>query len=353
MRFTDLCSSSHYSIIPLLLLALAGCQRHATEQMQRVLETTHTGPHLVIVQPERKLGTLTAGKRVETWEILNNGTEILHIGKLEKSCGCVQVRLDHPTLPPGETTKLSIDIAVLAGDSKSATVTLHSNDHGNPEQRVVLTWTANGAIEAAPKELDFGVVRPGVATTQMTTVTMVLGDLKEFDPDAKLMWSAREQLRVDRGERTFDGKTLREIWSITLTPIKGSNSYRTIIDLPSTAQRQPLIRVPVYWEVREIIESDPPSLFLGAGVPEGQFSGKVRIHSDPGTQLEVSSATWGAGELLGEVAQRKIDERTVEIELSGDFPEATGPHFNTLLVQCVQPVEMILEVPVSCLIQAE
>jgi hypothetical protein len=73
-----------------------------------------------------------------TFELVNNGTDVLEIKDVRTSCGCTAALVSNSTLKPGEKGTLKVDLDTKGRQGKmSRTVSIVSND--SEQQTKVIT----------------------------------------------------------------------------------------------------------------------------------------------------------------------------------------------------------------------
>lgn len=91
-------------------------------------------PRISFQKPHHQFGIVNADQRPH-WActLTNTGDGVLHISRLESSCGCTSTNLGKETLLQGESTQIQIDFDPknFLGPVKK-TVLVHSNDPANP-----------------------------------------------------------------------------------------------------------------------------------------------------------------------------------------------------------------------------
>ena len=84
---------------------------------------------LVLKEREYNFGKIPQGKPVtHVFEIVNNGTDSLHIENVQASCGCTTPTWDHKKSPaPGETTNITVGYNAASEGAFSKQVTITYN----------------------------------------------------------------------------------------------------------------------------------------------------------------------------------------------------------------------------------
>ena len=104
-------------------------------------------PRMVTASFEHSFGAVKPGTPLKyTFQIKNDGKEMLEIKSVAPSCGCTTSNFDK-TIAPGKTGGITLEVAKTDGYSgdvtKTATVTTNDPDH----QTFTLTLKANFSAE--------------------------------------------------------------------------------------------------------------------------------------------------------------------------------------------------------------
>ena len=338
---------------PLGLLTLVGC---GTGSAQSDPATTNLSvpsgpPSLVVVQPNRNLGVVELGKRVETFEISNSGGSDLTIKSLRKSCGCVQVELSRTTIPPGQSSRLQLTISPRQPEQRAASITIESNDPVSPDSRVVVEWVARGAVHADREKLEFGIVRPGVPSRltlhvekDANKVSTLCKTIVKSTPTGVLQAHLKSET-VTPNKRT-------EAWDITLQADETLTESSGRLYLSFAGEDHGDILIPVSWQLRKAVQATPGSLFLGVGTPGETITKSVELTSDPGIPLKVMKADHQDGKIDFQARLVELNAETTRVEIDATLPSTVGSYLGKLKVQCEVPVGAVVEIPITCVVRA-
>ena len=335
------------------LLTLAGCGTGAAQSDPTTKNhSVPSGPPaLVVVQPNRNLGVVELGKRIETFEISNSGGSDLTIKSLRKSCGCVQVELSRTTIPPGQSSRLQLTISPRQPEQRAASITIESNDPIESSSRVVVEWTARGAIHADREKLDFGVVRPGVPTTLTLNIEK---DAKKVSalcqtivkPTPKGVFKAQLKGETSTPDKRVETRDITFQSDETLTESSGR------LFLSFAGEDHGDILIPVSWQLRKAVQATPGSLFLGVGTPGDKLSKSIELTADPGVRLKVSKAQHQDGPIDFVTRLVEVNAETTRVEIDATLPSQAGSYLGRLRVECETPAGAVVEVPVTCVVRA-
>lgn len=327
-----------------------GCSLQAGPQTHEI--ETPESSRIVIIQPERDLGTISVGDRTEEFEIHNQGQRDLQILAIGQSCTCVDAKLENETIPPGSSTKLRFKISPRHSEQKIATVTIDCNDPATSRPQLVVKWTARGPLQVVPPQLEFGVVRPGVTSTQTLKVIRNSNEVAA-DLTTTLIARSRANITTRMIQQTPTDDSLEELWEVVLTPetTDDDQSNSSLVLALSSGVLEDM-SIPVLWQVREPVEASPRSLFVGAGPPSGSLRNSVTLSAVPGTPLKVLKvlSLEKSFEFTAKVVE--VDSSTARIEIEAMLPAKPGSYLGHLEVECESPAGIVLQVPVVCVTQA-
>jgi hypothetical protein len=147
-------------------------------------------PRISCDEPVFEFGTRDSSETVEhSFELKNTGTSDLTITAIRPACGCTATELTRPTIPPGETAKISTKLTLVgrSGEARK-TIAVESNDPANPTIVLAMEGKIATEFEVIPPTL---VIRkaPDVRAASASTLVRskateplkVLGVLSNLD----------------------------------------------------------------------------------------------------------------------------------------------------------------------------
>ena len=273
------------------------------------------------------------------------------IKSLRKSCGCVEVTLSRTTIPAGQSASLQVTISPRQPEQRAASITIESNDPLSSGSRVVVEWTARGAVYTDREKLDFGVVRPGVPATltlhvekDATKVSALCKTVVKSTPTDVL----KAQLTGDTS--TSDKRT--ETWDITFQADETLTETSGRLFLSFEGGDHGDILIPVSWQLRKVVQATSRSLFLGVGTPGENLSKSIELTADPGVRLKVSKAQHQDGPIDFVTRLVEVNAETTRVEIDATLPSQAGSYLGRLRVECETPAGAVVEVPVTCVVRA-
>lgn len=93
-----------------------------------------SGASLYLPENQFNFGKVKEGTTVShTFELINNGNDVLNIKDIKTSCGCTAALVSNSNLKPGEKGTLKVDLDTKGRQGKmSRTITIVSNDSEQP-----------------------------------------------------------------------------------------------------------------------------------------------------------------------------------------------------------------------------
>jgi hypothetical protein len=152
-------------LLSLSLFVVAACSLEAQPQLE-LQDTVNWGK----IVPEVTLGD--PAQITQDVTLKNIGTSILHIKKVETSCGCTSAPLDKDSLAPGEETKMRITLNLPhANGPLSKTVTVLSDDPAAPSQVLHLLADVQRPFQLSSSFIPFNKGKVGDAIEGVVTIS--------------------------------------------------------------------------------------------------------------------------------------------------------------------------------------
>lgn len=134
--------------------------------------TAFAGPEFSAVHGSFNFGTVPQGKKVQhTFVIRNTGDALLQIKQLTADCGCTAATPSTSLIPPGTSAEIAVvfDSANFSGKVQKK-VNLTTNAVKNPNFTFVMEGTVVEELQATPRQLSLGGVKPGIPREASITV---------------------------------------------------------------------------------------------------------------------------------------------------------------------------------------
>lgn len=185
-------------------------------------------------------GTYPAKERKEAfYKITNKGKGILKIGRIRKTCGCAEAKIDKKEINPGETGTLK---TVVLGDSIYGSyrknVYVESND---PKQRFLTLTVAGKAVPIVtikPKENIYaGFIPAEKEWKQEFHLLATESGIKLLEPILQTDTQAKAKL-TKKSNKLF-------LLTVTITPEKGKLDFKCKVKVP--------VSKPKGWKAVEIL----------------------------------------------------------------------------------------------------
>ena len=171
------------------------------------------GPAIQFEYREVDLGVMPQiSKRDTVFTFKNLGSEDLRILDVKTSCGCTAALASESVIPPGATGSINVkfDSKTFTGHV-TKTITVHSNDPGEPESQLTLRAQVEPMVVLGPERIELGLVRLG----------------------EKIHRSVRIGARKDKGLKILgvEGPETHFRWEITTVAHPDSDVYVIGLDL--------------------------------------------------------------------------------------------------------------------------
>ena len=173
------------------------------------------GPAIFFKNPDFNFGQIFKGQKIEhIFEFENRGKDILNIGKVKTSCGCIASILTNNTIPPGKTGE--IRATFNSGSYKgnvTKSISVISNDPGRPSYKLTISGKIIEDVSIKPRNIDFGSVYIGEKTNKTVTIK------SQTKPDFKIKKITPSKPFINASiteERKMVNMLSRYHWSIIL-----------------------------------------------------------------------------------------------------------------------------------------
>lgn len=310
------------------------------------LEPVAPIPNLHFDETEIDLGEIPVSyeSREVRFRFENRGGSDLFIKQLVTSCSCVAARIEPDELAPGQHGTILVAIRALEPEEKLAWVTVHANDPRRPRTTLQLRWRSVAPLELDPLSVDFGQVLPGARTS--TTVHVVRHELSRFADEGQI--EHIESFPRDEVEAILGPD---EVIDITLLPGIRTGVRLGHVDVHLTGTSRKNLRLPLRWEVRDIVQASPSRLFVGSGPPDSNHQRNIVVTATDDAELSLESVSLAGDVNSIDVPWTQASPNTAVVHLTCRFPHTAGAWTSELLIVSRRPEEHTLPVPVNGYVQ--
>lgn len=275
-------------------------------------------PRISCNKPVFQFGTRDSSETVEhSFELKNTGTSDLTITAIRPACGCTATELTRPTIPPGETAKISTKLT-LAGRSGEArkTISVESNDPANPTIVLAMEGKIATEFDVAPPVMTLRQPAAGQSATGSVQITSnaqsfrITGN-QSSDPSVHIFC-----------ETATDGRS-HQI-SAKIEKLSESDPKSFLVTLQTDHPRAPTIDIPaVVAPTRKFIAA-PASIVLTAG--NKPVKRTIIVKEASSGEFFISNIIVPQPEMIA--TPIKMGGLGYRIELNGVFPnqELNGKH---------------------------
>ena len=315
-------------------------------------------PRLTVVQTRQDLGEIPVGHEyVARFVLSNEGRVPVTVSDVLTSCTCTGATISTDSLAPGTDAVVEAAVHSRRPERKTAAVTLETDDPNRPTVRLEVAWRAVAPLTPDPLDLDFGALRPGDSVER--TLRLVRRDLPGSTPGSpgEASVSPTSRLTVVRTNGTGG---LAE-WSIVVrleAPDLAGAGAGTLV-IPIEGGWTDALRVPVRWEVRDVVAVKPPAAAIRAAAAGAPARVRVVVVGAGPISMAVPPVWEGPdGWADMTAAILKLTPDRFAVDLSGTLPEAPGRHSGVLWLPVAvrgaavadEPAVRTLRVPVSAFV---
>ncbi len=302
-------------------------------------------PSILVENPVFDFGAVPQGKIVEhVFTVKNQGNAPLRIRQIRTTCGCTVGNVTKRTIPPGETSALSIRFDTKGRQGpQSKSVFVRSNDPKQP----TLTCKVVGSILKAglsvePASLHFQNVEPGKSHEKIITVKAKPGrPLTVRDVASSLPYLSATLLPAPPA----GGGGLRIRVRLAAEAPLGifSGEVRFTVD----AERKSEYQVPVSGRIVGDLVFNPATLSLGRLRTNRPYSWSIFLHAIRKRDVAVTKVESAEGKLTLELRALKPG-RHYRITAQPAGPGTSGERLeDTIRIHTDSPTEPLVEIPVS------
>lgn len=318
------------------------------------------------VTPEvHKLGPIwldRPDRKIETTTLLKNlGPSPLQILEITKSCDCTSVRIGRRSIPPGESSPLSVQIrpGTTPGERISR-IQIQSTDRGRPVREITYEWEVKNPLHAESDSIEIHAVRAGEELGRSVPLHLdgmtrcPRCQLLVTSPASSISCTLREVVASDGAH---DGRSPRDSAPIgrldlKIQPPEDTQLHREVISVVIRCgdELRASLSLPLAWRVAPILQSSPERLSLGISEPGGRHSRKLILRSGEGRSFRLLGVSCPEANTLVAARHPAGSDALHAIELDLKVPGVEGPWRSTLSVETDHPGAERISIPVSALV---
>lgn len=252
------------------------------------------GPKIQVQDAEYDLGQVRVGQSAgHIFTIANVGTAPLEILKVESSCSCTTALLSDPTILPGKTLQLKVEVKPpKAEDYFEQFIRLRTNDPTQPIFELKVKAVAYLPIQSMPGRLYFGKIPFGTPATRKVEL--------EYSSKATRILGIRTSSDLVQARLLDENHRLE----VQVKPQRiGEIDEKVFID-GMDGDENLTLEIPVQGEVTGDFEISPKIVFFGKVNPNNkgnELSREVIITATGNQPLKVLSAESQSGQISTEI----------------------------------------------------
>jgi hypothetical protein len=282
-------------------------------------------------------------------KVMNTGTAVLKIYRVQSSCGCTVAGLksEDKEIQPGGSITLPVTMKpskVKQGDKFVKTVTIHSNDPIQPALPVRVEARVKLGVDSIPYSLVFKKMQFGEVRTQELK-------LKSYtDEEFKItrIDGVSGPLMVDFDE---DRIAKEHVIKVTVGPLADFRNMHRRLVARTTHSKTPKVDIPVLVEVEKLVTVSPS--YLNLGRHEAGSTVKKRITFTTKDDKPVESvqvrATRYPVEVKAEPIEGAVNQWTLTFKVPEDMPgsKLISPLEMTTNIEKAGPVRLTFSLTVN------
>jgi len=244
-----------------------------------------------------------------TFQLRNDGDEMLQIQDAEPTCYCTSSKLDKWDLGPGDiaTLQVRIDPSDFVG-AVTKGVEISTNDPDNPTVLVDAELFVLPGIAVVPPEIDFGNV-PAEGTKRSQQVDIKAPRDRDFEVES--VTSEAAYLELDHEPLDLEDRTGAMVF-VKVLPGAPSGDFKATVVVHTTDADRPTIEIPIHGRGAGGLRVEPARVTF-AGKAAGEEVGSFTVHGADGIEATSSDAS-----LLAEVEDLPDGGMRVVLRLASD-----------------------------------
>ena len=285
------------------------------------------------------LAGLSDGTHTFTFPLANRGGSPLHVSGVIAGCGRTDVQLTARVLAPGETAEVRAVIAPRHPERRDVNMVVQTDDPDRPETTLNLRWEAVAPLSPDPPELDFGPVLAGEIMTRTIRLRRhpvaggAAGEPEKLTAFAPSVGGTLAAAFQEAEPKSGDRRVAVTLTAPRTSGVGGGAVEVTLAGGPAGSAES--LRVPVRFEVREILSVRPSRAFLGSGPAGAAAAARLIVTGRGGLRLTTEPTLAdddGQSQTQITVRTRRLATDRLLVELSGTLPTRPGRHESTLRI---------------------
>lgn len=224
-------------------------------------EAASAKPKAVVQELVKDLGVVPKGDHVTAiFTIKNEGTADLVIHEVRPSCGCTVTKFDQVIAPGASgTVTADLDTANLVG-ADVKTVTVFTNDPDNAQISLTVKSDVKPYLNASPGYARFNVVQLEMEGTVTQTIWAEDGnDFKVESVKAPYAFMRAGFREAKEEEKHKDGKGRQWLIDLTIGVDAPVGALTEFLVITTNHPKQKTVKIPVSGFVRPVLAVNPPT----------------------------------------------------------------------------------------------
>lgn len=302
-------------------------------------------PDIHFEKTKYDFGKIIQGEKItfeQIFKFRNLGNSLLHITKVQSSCGCVAVLLSNDIIPPegqGEI-KLTFKPYDRTGPQKKRII-VYSNDPNKPMVQLQYTGFIQRVFNVSCNTLYFGKLSDEKSNTKTIKITSALN--KSFTIK-KLECTGNGRFNINLNKISEKQLGLGYVIEITVKFLKKdavTGNIRDSLKVYTDDKRVPVIHINLMSKVEGNIQVDPEILLLGALKPGQVVTKSIIVSTNKGENFDIIELENELDFILTELKELikgKKYEIIVYVDPSGYSKTSIQDHILIKTDSKVQPV---------------
>lgn len=304
------------------------------------------GARLEVPDFHHTFGIAGVGQEVEhAFTIRNAGDEdLVVVPQSGTCCGAPKVTIPTDTLPPGETTQVTVSFTITYSGSVMKSAKLLTTDPTQPVVFLTVHGKVPHDLRVYPDRIYLGGDKGALPIRTVTISGPAEMDLTEVTTERGLFDLTLSEPRVSEDEK--------KTWTLELAfkPESFVGEIADQLSINTTHAERPLVTIPITGRIRGDLRVTPPSVFFGFVKPAAQAQQTVTIQSRSFALFTVNSATSDAPKITAGTPEEKLGVWSISVSVD---TSREGVVEGAVTVVTDVPGEETLTIPVYAHVIAE
>lgn len=305
-------------------------------------------PQAVALEAVKDVGVVDKGEKIRhTFEIRNEGSAALRLERVKPTCGCTVTEYDE-VIAPGEVGSIQavVDTTEFRGPIAKS-VTVYTNDPGNPRINLVVKANIKAQIEISPGYVRFVVVQgEEFKSSEQTIWSPDLADLQILEVKSPYEYVGVEHRLLESGDSDYRDDANRWRIDISLSQDAPVGQMADFVKVVTNHPRQKLVKIPVSGFVRPVLAVTPQVADFGRRELTEPQTATLEVKNLGSEAIELGAASTDLPGLEAEIESVEAG-RLFNLVLTLGSGMEKGRFRGKVTIETTSPEQPVVEVGVT------